>query len=75
MCYGFLSLLFEQIGMGSGAFKDDHTSFKSVNQKPIRLNMAFSTVLEFAGQEIIPVSAFQWHFVNELTKEVALELR
>ena len=44
-------------------------------QKPIRLNMAFSTVLEIASQEMIPVSAFQWHFVNELTKEVALELR
>jgi hypothetical protein len=55
--------------MCSSAFEDDHASFKPVNQKPVRFNMAFPTVFEIANQEMIPVFAFQRYFANELTND------
>jgi len=43
----------EQIGMGSGAFKDDRAFFYPVNQQPVRFNVTFAPIFEIAYQDMV----------------------
>ncbi len=47
--------LFEKVGVCSCAFQDEELGVKSVDQKPIWLDVAFPMVVPVAGKVVVPV--------------------